>query len=214
MRLEDINWWVLLAACCVLPVLIFTAFFAVLLRRGQRWLTPDESQLREEYEKMRTANPDADPQQFVNRVINRQAFRSGLVGALTSVGGLPFLPIGLALDMYSSSRIQSATLHFIGWAYGADNNAEILNLSQSLVLRESDVTGFVVARTQNISQRLTRQLLEMLAEKAFAKLIPGLGLIIGFVVNYFITRGTSRLAAEYYARTLNPPATSTVPPAS
>ena len=213
MSLEDINWWVVLAGCCVLPGVILTALFAVLIRRGQRWLTPDESQLREQYEQMRTANPNANPQQFVDRIIRRQAVRSGLVGAITSVGGLPFLPIGLALDMYSSSRIQSATLHFIGWAFGADSNAEILNLSQSLVLRESDVTGFVIARSQNISQRLTRQLLEMLAGKAFAKVIPGIGLIIGFVVNYFITSGTSRLAAEYYARTLQPPATTSAPPA-
>jgi hypothetical protein len=38
-------------------------------------------------------------------------------GAITSVGGLPFLPIGLAVDLIASSRIQSSMLHFIGWNY-------------------------------------------------------------------------------------------------
>jgi hypothetical protein len=204
MRLEDINLGWLLVGCCVLPVLILTAFFVILIRNSQRWLTPDEGQLRAEYERMRTENPNANPQQFVNRIIHRQSVRSGLVGAITSVGGLPLLPIGLIIDMYSTSRIQSATLHFIGWALGARSDAELLNLRDSLVLRQEDVANFVLARAPRLGQRLTRQILELLAEKAFAKLIPGLGLIIGFAVNYFVTRGISRVAAEYYTRALDP----------
>jgi hypothetical protein len=203
MRLEDINGWWLLAGCCILPVLILTAFFVVVIRNSQRWLTPDESQLRADFERMRSDNPNANPQQFVDRIIHRQAIRSGLVGAITSVGGLPLLPIGLVIDMYSTSRIQSATLHFIGWALGARSDAEILNLRESLVLRQEDVTNFVISRAPGLGQRLTRQILELVAEKAFAKLIPGLGLIIGFAVNYFVSRGMSRVAAEYYTRTLN-----------
>jgi hypothetical protein len=203
--LNNINLGWLLVGCCVIPVLVLTAFFVVLIRNSQRWLTPDENQLRADYERMRAEHPNANPQQFVNRIIHRQAVRSGLVGAITSVGGLPLLPIGLIIDMYSTTRIQSATLHFIGWALGARSDAEILNLSDSLVLRQEDVTNFVLARAPGLGQRLSRQILELLAEKAFAKLIPGLGLIIGFAVNYFVTRGISRVAAEYYTRMLSAP---------
>lgn len=203
--LDNISWGWLLVGCCVLPVLVLTAFFVVMIRRSQQWLTPDETQLRAEYERMRAADPNANPQQFVNRIIQRQAVRSGLVGAITSVGGLPLLPIGLIIDMYSTSRIQSATLHFIGWALGARGDVQILNLQDSLVLRQEDVTNFVLSRAPGLGQRLTRQILEVLAEKAFAKLIPGLGLIIGFAVNYSLTRGISRVAAQYYTRLLSAP---------
>ncbi|MBE0690498.1 MAG: hypothetical protein IH587_10305 [Anaerolineae bacterium] len=75
----------------------------------------------------------------------------------------------------------------------------MLKLTDALALREQDVTGYVVAQTPALTQRLIRRIMVMVVEKTFAKLIPGIGLIVGFAVNYLTARGTSWLAARWYA---------------
>jgi hypothetical protein len=196
------SWLVAGAFCCVLPTLILIVASAWVIRNGQRYLTPDTVDLHQQFEHMKAQNPQASPEMLVNKIIHRQAIRSGLIGAITSVGGLPFLPFGMTIDLYATARIQNATLHFIAWALnpqGANANTPILSLGQTLKLGEGgQVDQYVSNQTQALGLGLSRRLIEMITEKAFAKLIPGLGLVIGFIVNYAITRGISQLAVRWY----------------
>ncbi|MBL8119998.1 MAG: hypothetical protein JNJ78_20875 [Anaerolineae bacterium] len=192
--------------CCVVPFIVLLAGFFWLVRSGQRYLTPDVEELRARFEQMKARNPGLTPDQLVQKIINQQALRSGIVGALTSVGGLPTLPFGLTIDLIASSRIQSATLYLISWALdpqGTRSTVPVLNLLQAFRLVEgASVEEIVAAQTQAIGSQVTRRLAVMLAEKAFAKVIPGLGLVIGFVVNYAIAQGVSRVAVHWYKRSL------------
>mgnify|MGYP000944371674 CR=1 FL=1 len=192
--------------CCVVPFIVLLAGFFWLVRSGQRYLTPDVEELRARFEQMKARNPDLTADQLVQKIINQQALRSGIVGALTSVGGLPTLPFGLTIDLIASSRIQSATLYLISWALdpqGTRSTVPVLNLLQAFRLVEgASVEEIVAAQTQAIGSQLTRRLAVMLAEKAFAKVIPGLGLVIGFVVNYAMAQGVSRVAVHWYKRSL------------
>lgn len=192
--------------CCVVPFIVLLAGFFWLVRSGQRYLTPDVEELRARFEQMKARNPDLTADQLVQKIINQQALRSGIVGALTSVGGLPTLPFGLTIDLIASSRIQSATLYLISWALdpqGTRSTVPVLNLLQAFRLVEgASVEEIVAAQTQAIGSQLTRRLAVMLAEKAFAKVIPGLGLVIGFVVNYAMAQGVSRVAVRWYKRSL------------
>jgi len=201
------SWLVAGALCCVVPTLIVLVASAWVIRNGQHFLTPSTEDLHQQFEYMKAQNPNVDPQTFVNRIIHRQAIRCGLIGAITSVGGLPFLPIELPLDLYASARIQNATLHFIAWALnpqGANANTPILSLSQTLKLGDGgQMDHYVSNQTQVVGLGLSRRLVEMVTEKAFAKLIPGLGLIVGFIVNYALTRGISQLAVKWYTRRLH-----------
>ncbi len=196
------SWLVAGALCCVLPTLVLLIVSAWVIRNGQRYLTPDTTELHSQFERMKAQNPNISPETLINRIIHRQAIRSGLIGAITSVGGLPFLPFGMTIDLYASARIQNATLHFVAWALnpqGANANTPILSLGQTLKLGDGgQVDEYLSNQTQTLGLGLSRRLIEMVTEKAFAKLIPGLGLIIGFVVNYAITRGTSQLALRWY----------------
>ncbi len=196
------SWLVAGALCCVIPTLILLVASAWVIRSGQRYLTPATEDLHQQFEHMKAQNPNVSPETLVNRIINRQAIRSGLIGAITSVGGLPLLPFGMTIDLYASARIQNATLHFIAWALnpqGATANTPILSLGQTLKLGDGgQVDQYVSNQTQALGLGLSRRLIEMVTEKAFAKLIPGLGLIIGFIVNYAITRGISQLAVRWY----------------
>ena len=196
------SWLVAGVLCCVFPTLILIVASAFLIRNGQRYLTPATEDLHQQFENMKVQNPNVSPETLVNRIIQRQAIRSGLIGAITSVGGLPFLPFGMTIDLYATARIQNATLHFIAWALnpqGANANTPILSLGQTLKLGDGgQVDEFFSNQTQTLGLGLSRRLIEMITEKAFAKLIPGLGLIIGFIVNYAITRGISQLAVRWY----------------
>lgn len=203
------SWLVAGALCCVLPTLILIVASAWVIRNGQRYVTPDTTDLHQQFERMKAQNPQASPEALVNKIIHRQAIRSGFIGAITSVGGLPFLPFGMTIDLYATARIQNATLHFIAWALnpqGANANTPILSLGQTLKLGEGgQIDEYVSNQTQALGLGLSRRLIEMITEKAFAKLIPGFGLVIGFVVNYAITRGISQLAVRWYLGRLRTP---------
>lgn len=204
--MDNNNWLVLGGLCCVVPTLVLIVASAWVIRYGQRYLTPETEDLHRSFEQLKAQNPTATPEQLVNKIIRRQAIRSGIIGAITSVGGLPFLPFGMTIDLYASARIQNATLHFIAWALnpqGATATTPILSLSQTLKLGDGgQLDDMLSNQTQQWGLGLSRRLVTMITEKAFAKLIPGLGLVIGFIVNYAITTGISRLALHWYTRRL------------
>jgi hypothetical protein len=202
---EQLQAWLPVLAlllCCVVPfvVILLASWWA--LQNAPRLLTPDMNAMRETYERLRAGQSDTTTDQLINRMIHRQALRSGAFGALTSVGGLPLLPIGLVIDLATSARLQSEMLHFIAWAYRGEEwaKADVLALPQALALR-ANTTGsaLLLEGGQQVSRYVLGRLTVLIAEKSFAKLIPGLGLIAGFVVNYLTTQAMGRLAARWYA---------------
>jgi hypothetical protein len=199
MQISNETWLTLIVLCLLLPAVLVLVAAAWAFTRGPRLLMPSQDDLQQQFTRMKARTPDLPPDKWVNQIIQRQALRCGVVGALTSVGGVVTLPFGLALDVLMTARIQNATLHFIAWAYGRTGREPILKLNDALALREDNVTDYVLSSTPAVSQRITARLLTILAEKTIAKIIPGLGLIIGFIVNYAMARGTSWLAARWYA---------------
>lgn len=199
MQFDTNSILLLLLLLCVIPTALLIALAIFVLQRGQKLVTPSAADLRESFARLRAKRPNESREALVDRIIRRQAFVSGIVGALTSVGGLITLPFGLAIDLLTTARIQSATLQFLAWAYGHDDAQAVLKLNDALALRERDVASYVVARTPALTQRIIRRIMVLVVEKTFAKLIPGIGLIVGFGVNYLTARGTSWLAARWYA---------------
>lgn len=189
-----------LLLCCVLPTLVMVGLMVWVVYRGAKLLQPEEGELLRRFDQLKAASPGLNEDELVNKIIQRQAMRAGIVGALTSVGGLPFLPIGLPIDLITTTRLQAETLHFIAWAYGNRGDTQhVLDLNQALALRFGvSAHDMVVMGSQQVSQRVVRRLLVMVAEKAAAKLVPFIGLAIGFAVNYTLARGTSYLAARWY----------------
>jgi hypothetical protein len=192
-----------LAVCCVVPVVLMLIVSVIVIRRGQQWVTPELGELRGRFERLRTENPNLTVDQLVQKIIQQQALRAGVVGAISSVGGLFLLPIGLVIDLYTSARIQNTMLHFIAWAYSLqapNHTVNILGLNEALVLRaEERAKQFVLERSSVMGQRLYRRVMMIIVEKTFAKLIPGIGLLVGFIVNYSIARGIGTVAAQWYS---------------
>ncbi|MDX2160908.1 MAG: hypothetical protein SF162_06245 [bacterium] len=198
------NWWVIGLVCCAIPFVIVALFAVWLVRAAPRLMRADEESMRQGFARLRAQYPNATTSQLVQRIIARESLKSGLIGAITSVGGLPTLPIALPIDLITTVRIQSAMLQFIAWAYQptAPANGEsgsLIDLSEALALRMGVAPGdLILAGGQRLTRYATRQLLVHVVEKSFAKLIPGIGLIIGFAVNYSITRGMGVVAARWY----------------
>lgn len=202
MNLDNNLAWILILLC-VVPAALAIFIVAWIIRRGQRMFTPDLSQLQARFNQLQAQNPNASREALVGRIIQGQALRAGIVGALTSVGGFWFIPVTLPLDLFFSARIQTATLHFLAWAHGIRDEDRVLNLGEALALpalRFVTITPERVAEWQNqFASRVYRRVAVMVLEKSFAKLIPGLGLVVGFAVNYFSARLFARLASAYYA---------------
>lgn len=208
------NWQLVLIACCILPTALVMAAVYFAVRAGGRLINriaPAEDQLIDEFVALRKDNPDVPTQKLVNRLINRQSMRAGVIGAVTSMGGAFTLPLGLPADLLTTGRIQSSTLQMIAWAYELENPGsvpkvlsinDILGLKQGgkLDLNVNDLTQqLVLSQSDNFTAMATRRALLVVGEKAFAKLIPGLGLLIGFAVNYLMMRGAAQLAVAWYS---------------
>ncbi len=202
----DLNTFLIgMALCCVVPTVILIGLSLWFIQRGAAWLTPDEDKLRAEFDRIRAKQPTTPPEKLVQQLIHAQAIKAGIAGAITSVGGLPFLPIGLVVDLIASSRIQSSMLHFIGWSYasGATPRAgQVLALPEAIRLRGEGVgRNLLLEGSQAAAQAAQRRIMLMVAEKAAAKLVPILGLVVGFAVNYLTTRAIGQAAAIWYRRT-------------
>ncbi|MCA9906709.1 MAG: hypothetical protein KC547_22795, partial [Anaerolineae bacterium] len=78
----------LLLLLCVLPTALLIALAIIVLQRGQKLVTPSAADLRESFANLQAKRPNENREALVARIIRRQAFVSGIVGALTSVGGL------------------------------------------------------------------------------------------------------------------------------
>ncbi|MDX2140921.1 MAG: hypothetical protein SF123_22750 [Chloroflexota bacterium] len=198
---NNLLWLVLLA--CIVPTVLLALLAVVLVRRSQQFLAPDLSALQQRFERMKQQDPNAARDVFIRKIIRRQSLGAGIIGAITSVGGIPLLPIGLIADLYLSARNQNATMQFLAWAYGIDDEQRSLKLGESLALRALDRFQITPERlTQWQTQfagRVYRELIGVILSKSFAKLIPFAGLIIGFAVNYFSARLFATLASQYYS---------------
>ncbi len=200
--MDNTNWLLVsLGLCCVLPFIALLLLSLWAIQNAPRLIQPDTAQLQQRFNHLKAANASLSDDDLVTRIINRQALRSGIIGAITSVGGLPLLPIGLAIDLYSSARIQTDTLHFIAQVYSQKGKPQrVLKLDEALALRVGQTsTDLLVQGGQRVSGYLARRITLMVVEKTIVKVIPGIGLIIGFAVNYAITQGMMRLAARWYA---------------
>jgi len=198
---ESINWttYFLLysVTCCVLPMIALAVGAVIAFRRGSSFLSelidPDVEKMQATYDELREKYPNKTTPQLVRTVIRRQSFRCGLVGALTSFGGFVTLPIALPVDMVVTYRIQGAMVNFIARAY---------NYDPTILQEEKAVASLVMFGSSRLTQsgmRAAREVLLEVGGKFLSKLVPFIGALIGFAMNYATTHATGELAASVYS---------------
>jgi uncharacterized protein (DUF697 family) len=197
--MDDLGQTLLLAfgLLCVLPLLTFAALALVVLRLGQqrleRWLSPDVANMQQQMADLRARYPDRSTDALVAQVIHQQAVKCGIVGAITGIGGLFTLPIMLPIDIVLSFRIQAALVNFIAHLYGSHDPTHTgATLRSYLVMTGS-------SRVTQSTTRFLMQLALRVIGKSFSKLIPVVGALISFGVNYAIVQLMGRAAARWFA---------------
>ena len=181
---------------CVLPFVLAVISGYLLLRFGQRriekFVEPDSQKIQQEFQQLRAKNPKANTDQLVKKIIHKQAIKSGMIGAVTSFGGFVTLPIALPIDIVMSMRIQAAMVEVIAQIYGQNPSDQLASQMRSYLV----TTG-----SHEITQRAGQMIMKMLVKymgKSFAKLIPILGALIGFGLNYTSTQTAGRVANRWY----------------
>jgi hypothetical protein len=191
------NLPLLLAFFCLLPLLLTAALLFFLYRSGQQrldaWFTTDHAQIAAKVDGMRAQDPAASTERLVHRLIHQQAVKAGLVGALTGLGGFWTLPIGLPIDLAVSYRIQAALVTYIAYLYG-DKHPDGLESRVRNVLLTTGSSKITQTTTGLVSRVAVRVL-----GKSFAKLVPLLGALISFALNYLLVQLMGRAAMRWYS---------------
>lgn len=176
----------------VIVILLMVLAIFLALRWFQGYISPDINSMQRSLDDLRRSNPQATTESLVGKIIWRQALKCGIVGAITGLGGFVTLPVALPIDIVVSLKLQATMVQFIAMLYGQGqpDSAE-LKLQTYMVM-----TGGVKV-TETTFDVIMKFALRVLGD-SLAKLIPFVGFIVGFAVNYFIAQATGNLAARWY----------------
>jgi len=188
---------VVLVVVCLLPVALIGILGVWFMTVGRKWMEnsvePNVDKLYARYTKLYEANPDADLERHVRRIVHEESVKCGMIGAITGLGGFFVLPIALPLDIVLSMRIQVTLVQFIAKVYGIEEDNQTGKMARYLIMsRGSDVT--------NWSIRVIMRYVVRFMGKSFAKLVPVIGALISFFVNYVFSQASGRAAMVTYAR--------------
>ena len=81
-------------------------------------ITTDSVTIENYIDTLRTQNINISNDELAKKVLNRKSFKSGLVGAITGLGGLITLPVSIPADLALSWRIQATMAFSIAYIYG------------------------------------------------------------------------------------------------
>lgn len=175
----------------LLVILLIGAFFAI--RQLRRFIAPDVNTMQRELDALRRSNATLSNDALVRKIISRQSFKCGLVGAIAGIGGFLTLPIALPADILMSMRIQHAMVQFIAMLYSQHAvSPEEMNLQTTLVM-----SGGVKLTETSISL-IMRGVVRLLGE-SLSIIVPAVGVVVGFIVNYGIAQATGKVAMRFYA---------------
>jgi uncharacterized protein (DUF697 family) len=187
------NALILFTLFCIIPSVLLAVVAFLAFQRFTRYVNPDLTNIENEFARMQKRLPNASREALLNRIIAQQSRRAGIIGAVTSLGGFFTLPITLPVDVLLSLQVQNRMVEFIAASYGKTQ----ANDYEARIRTYLVMTGGI--RATETTSRLMMRFLTRILGKSFAKLIPFVGAIIGFAVNYAIARATGELALRWYS---------------
>lgn len=184
----------LVLSCSLMAFIILLVLVAVFAFRWlERITTPNVDTLKRKFGVLRAANPTLSDEVLIRKIIQQHSFKCGVIGAITGIGGFVTLPIALPVDILMSMRIQNAMVQFIAQVYSPrEPSANELRLQSVLVMSGG------VRLTQTTTGLIMRGVVRVLGE-SLSIIIPVIGSIIGFLVNYSIAQATGTIAMRWYS---------------
>ncbi len=173
-------------------------------------------------DKLKEQNPELSNEELAKKILNRKAFKNGLVGAVAGVGGLITLPVSVPADLVTSWKIQISTALAIAYIYGHTIHTTDLKTDIYLILAGNSAKealkriGIEASKgiTKNAIQKyITRETMKKIwkvvgqkvitkaGEKSitsFMKMVPLAGAPVGFVFDWSSTQVVGKYAMKYY----------------
>ena len=185
---EFLRWFFLLG--CVLPTVILLVLGVALFYFGQKWVgdfvNPDLEKLEAKLKAFREEDPDITDQELINKVVHQEAFKCGVVGAVTGFGGFVTLPIAIPVDMVLTARYQATMVSFIAKINGYEESLENKMTTYAVMTGSTELSKFSIAALKSYAPRIVG--------KSLSKLIPFFGAVLGFIVNYTMAQSLARAA--------------------
>ncbi|MEM7182806.1 MAG: hypothetical protein AAF518_17975 [Spirochaetota bacterium] len=190
------NWWLwFLLLGIVLPFVIFLILSILTFYFGKKWIggyvSPEVSDLSEKLDSLKKKNPDWDDEKLISFLVRKQALKCGMVGALTGFGGFTTMIVTLPVDLIVTARYQSSMVSFIAQVYGYTDSLENKAATYAVMAGTTEVS--------KITARVVRKYLPRVMQGFFSKLIPVVGAVINFTVNYALAYSTANLAKKWYS---------------
>jgi uncharacterized protein (DUF697 family) len=186
------HWFLVFLALSAIALVLLVGVTYWLLRRAKKLvanaLDPDVAKLEKRLDRLRAKQPGADVEALASTIASQQAFRTGLVGFVTGLGGLPFLPLTLPIDIALTVRYQAELVHLLRLLYGVDE------------LPEAGL-WIVTAGSQELtsaSSAAIRNVLLKYVSKSLLKFLPLIGGLVGFALNWLSTRALGRLSRHFF----------------
>ena len=193
--LRQILWVFLVLSLISLGLLVATVVF--LLWRAKQLVEnavkPNPPKLQRLVAKLRRKHPELGDRALAKKIIHRQANRSGLVGFITGLGGLPTLPIAIPIDLAATIKIQSNLVHLLRLVHGGRPDEHVSDASLWLI-----TTGG--QELTSASSALIRNLLVKFMSKSLLKFLPLLGGVVGYALNWTSTQALGRLTLTWLDR--------------
>lgn len=187
-----IQWFFLFG--CVLPLVVMLVLTGVAFYFGREWvedfIDPDLPKLQERMQEIRSKSPDIVDEELIAKIVHQQAFKCGVVGAITGIGGFVTLPITLPVDLLLTARYQATMVSFIAQVHGFEETLENKAATYAVITGSTELS--------KATSVLVRKYAPRVLSKSFSKLIPVLGALIAFVVNYAMARSMAKAATVWY----------------
>jgi hypothetical protein len=185
-------------------------------------ISHDASAIKGYVDKLREQNPGISADGLAEKILARKSLKNGAVGALTSIGGLITLPVAIPADLAASWRIQASMAFSIAYVYGHTADTTDLKTDLYIILAGNEakeiLKRFGVETSKAVGKRLvqkyiTKEVMKKIwkvippkiitkaGEKSltsFMKLVPLVGMPVGFTFDYVTARVVGRTAINYY----------------
>ena len=191
----DIHWlWWVFWLGIVLPIVVTLVLAVLAWSFGKKWVSsfiePDLPKLHEELEALRAQHPDRSDADHVQAIVQKQALKCGLVGAVTGFGGFVTLPIAIPIDLLFTARYQAAMVSFIAQVHGYEKSVENRAATYAVITGSTKLSKLSMALVSRYAPRILG--------KTFSKLVPVVGAAVGFGVNYLMCASTAKVADNWY----------------
>lgn len=142
---------------------------------------------------LRLKHPETKDLDLANFVVKKEAMKNGLAGSLFSAGGILSLPVTLPASYIVTLRIQIYTTMTVAFIFGRTEKTSDLESDLSLLLFGNGLKEGLKNGLIKTSITIGKN-----AFKGASKIIPLIGVPIGFGVEYLAARSVGVLAIKYY----------------